>query len=446
MLNEFKWLKENLCLVTQEIGAMDRCKAEAQHQMQSKRNYLKRHAPSAKIACGVGSSCCEATQAARLWHARAHALIKCCQGVKRLYRHLCNTQNRPLLYELLPYLRNIIYVVNLLLSYIKWMGGTGGLEKKFYGSGVNEPWVFRGGLVAEFQRLLPSHSLLDFDPLTARPIAEAHSIRPLRLAETPPMLASTWTTTSLQSNAVRPYFPFDKLIVYEICKRSLLSRELFSLSSKPKSSSSSSSSSTDALPPPSLGGPDQRRPDLFGDVIVGAFLTHSPDLVYLIEDDIGVFGFCCGVTDAKQLVDSSSSWLPDMLKKYGSPVHPSPSVDDPLQQPRILDALEAYLPPEEILTKYPGLVRWELLPRGADNVRGARTLLQTVRLAMSVKACKGFHCLVPKATDAGGSGGSGATAGKLEMMLELGFESLSEIKHANVDFHLLGMVIEQLSH
>ena len=188
-----------------------------------------------------------------------------------------------------------------------------------------------------------------------------------------------------------------------------------------------------------------------------SFLHHSPFLSFFpcqssfltfpnLTAMPGVFGFCCGVTDAKQLVDSSSSWLPDMLKKYGSPVHPSPSVDDPLQQPRILDALEAYLPPEEILTKYPGLVRWELLPRGADNVRGARTLLQTVRLAMSVKACKGFHCLVPKATDAGGSGGSGATAGKLEMMLELGFESLSEIKHANVDFHLLGMVIEQLSH
>ena len=79
------------------------------------------------------------------------------------------------------------------------------------GSGVNEPWVFRGGLVAEFQRLLPSHSLLDFDPLTARPIRESHSVRPLGGAETPSMLASTWTTTSLQSYAVRPYFPFDKV-------------------------------------------------------------------------------------------------------------------------------------------------------------------------------------------------------------------------------------------
>ena len=70
--------------------------------------------------------------------------------------------------------------------------------------------------------------------------------------------------------------------MYEICKRSNLSRELFGLSSKTKSTSSS-----DAAPLPPFGAPDLRRPDLLGDVIVGAFMANSPDLIYLIEDDVG---------------------------------------------------------------------------------------------------------------------------------------------------------------
>ena len=81
-----------------------------------------------------------------------------------------------------------------------------------------------------------------------------------------------------------------QLIVYEICKRSLLSVELFGLPSKfwSKSSASSSSSSSDGpSPQPPFGAPDQRRPDLFGDVIVSAFVAHSPDLIYVIEDEVG---------------------------------------------------------------------------------------------------------------------------------------------------------------
>ena len=79
------------------------------------------------------------------------------------------------------------------------------------GTGVQEPWVFRGGLVAEFQRLLPSHSLLDFDPLTARPIRDFQSSRPIDAAETPSSPASVWASTKFQTNAVRPYFPVDKV-------------------------------------------------------------------------------------------------------------------------------------------------------------------------------------------------------------------------------------------
>ena len=44
------------------------------------------------------------------------------------------------------------------------------------------------------------------------------------------------------------------------------------------SSSSSSSSSSASL---------KKSPDLSGDLLLGAFLAHSSDLIYVIEDDVG---------------------------------------------------------------------------------------------------------------------------------------------------------------
>lgn len=140
-----------------------------------------------------------------------------------------------------------------------------------------------------------------------------------------------------------------------------------------------------------------------------------------------------------------------MLKTYGSspstsPSTPdSPSVDDPLQ-PRILEALDPYLPSPEILERFPGLIRLEFLPRGADNVKGARTLVQTIKLAMTVKSCKGAHLLVPKAASAAGGCGSSGANGKLEMMLDVGFQLLVDVRHQNVDYHVLGLAFEPIAY
>uniref|UniRef100_A0A0A9W5Q8 Bifunctional protein NCOAT n=2 Tax=Lygus hesperus TaxID=30085 RepID=A0A0A9W5Q8_LYGHE len=76
------------------------------------------------------------------------------------------------MYELYPYVWEMRAVISTLNSYIKWLGGgTSGHSsdspaignytwfskgwKESFMSGEQEPWVFRGGLTADLQRLIP---------------------------------------------------------------------------------------------------------------------------------------------------------------------------------------------------------------------------------------------------------------------------------------------------
>ena len=65
--------------------------------------------------------------------------------------------------------------------------------------------------MAELQRDLPSHSLLDFDPLTARPIREHRPGRALSNAEGPPNPGASWAAANFLTNSIRPFFPVDKV-------------------------------------------------------------------------------------------------------------------------------------------------------------------------------------------------------------------------------------------
>ena len=62
---------------------------------------------------------------------------------------------------------------------------------------------------------------------------------------------------------------------------------------------------------------------------------------------------------------------------------------------------------------------------------------------MGARECKGLHCLVPKAGGASSSSSSSSGSSKFEMMLDLGFQLLFEVRHKNVDYHVFGLVIDQ---
>ncbi|XP_014272263.1 protein O-GlcNAcase [Halyomorpha halys] len=107
------------------------------------------------------------------WHERAKKLDEMSKNVNKLFQKLNNISNKELMYELYPYIWEMRAVISTLNSYIKWLGtGKAGQSssenpavgnytwfskgwKESFMSGEQEPWVFRGGLTADLQRLIP---------------------------------------------------------------------------------------------------------------------------------------------------------------------------------------------------------------------------------------------------------------------------------------------------
>lgn len=138
-------------------------------------------------------------------------------------------------------------------------------------SGEQEPWVFRGGLTADLQRLIPVDSGNDL------------------FIYKPPDVPSSKIYT------IRPYLAVDESNVYDICRRTCMD---------------------------GMDGSDCFRdcPDLVGDKLVGGFLSLTPEFCFAVEDDIGLVGYALAALDAKQFHKKLElSWLPEMCHKYPQP-------------------------------------------------------------------------------------------------------------------------------
>lgn len=114
-----------------------------------------------------------------------------------LSKKLAVCKNRELCYDLFTYVWEISSVISLLSAYVKWLAlgqfptninsftqGTYTFFskgwKETFTSGAQEPWVFRGGLIADLQRLIPVDSGNDLFiyKLPDVPTVNFYSIRP----------------------------------------------------------------------------------------------------------------------------------------------------------------------------------------------------------------------------------------------------------------------------
>nr|XP_023023650.1 protein O-GlcNAcase [Leptinotarsa decemlineata] len=251
LLQEFNWLKSNAHLVIIANQKNDKFSPEVQE-----------------------------------WFTRAEKLNEMTQSVNRLFQHLSSCNNRELLYDLYSYIWDIRGVISLLNSYVKWLAGgqfppsmpsyTQGTYtwfskgwKETFMSGDQEPWVFRGGLTADLQRLIPVDSGND-----------------LFIYKVPDVPINRVFT-------IRPYLPSDEKVVYDICTRTC------------------KDGLEDQLPYP------EKLKDLHADRIVGPYLTLHPEFCFLVEDETGVVGYACASPDYKKFrVKQEIAWIPEMCEKY----------------------------------------------------------------------------------------------------------------------------------
>ncbi|XP_031838297.1 O-GlcNAcase isoform X2 [Nomia melanderi] len=269
------------------------------------------------------------------WHARATKMNDICNAVNRLFQRLTYCNNRELLYDLYSYVWDMRGVVSLLNSYVKWLGFSNGWKETFM-SGDQEPWVFRGGLTADLQRLIPVDSGND-----------------LFVYKAPEVPSSKIYT-------IRPYLTSDEEAVYAVCNKIY--------------GSTMSSAVADRL--------------------ISGFLTLSSELCMVVEDESGVVGYALAALNVKTHNQKLAvSLIPELRLKY--PL--DDSINDMPQN--VQDAIRhfhSFVPDvsEQLCRQHPSKLLCAVLPCLTDQSVPKR-LITCILAALRANGSFGVHTTIP---------------------------------------------------
>uniref|UniRef100_A0A182XVC8 protein O-GlcNAcase n=1 Tax=Anopheles stephensi TaxID=30069 RepID=A0A182XVC8_ANOST len=225
---------------------------------------------------------------AQEWLRRSEAFQTLCQSIFTLTKKVSRCANKELCYDLFSYVWDIASVLSLLSAFVRWLSlgnfppninsfNQGGYNwfskgwKETFMSGDQEPWIFRGGLVADLQRLIPLDAAND-----------------LFLYKTP-------ETSSVRLYSIRPYTFSDEATLYDICHRTAHDGDV--LEDRPTQGALAA---------------------LIADRYLGPFLTMAPEFCMVIEDHNGqIVGYACAALDTKTFIrNMEHCWIPEMCLKY----------------------------------------------------------------------------------------------------------------------------------
>jgi protein O-GlcNAcase/histone acetyltransferase len=207
--------------------------------------------------------------------------------------------------------------------------------RETFSSGDQEPWVFRGGLTADLQRLMPVDS--------------GNDLFIYKFPDTP--------TTNFYT--IRPYTHLDEIEVYSICHKTCRD----------------GSDCSDLFPEPYHTIPADR--------LAGPFVTINPELCMVVQCPTGeLLGYACAALDAKIFYRSQEMcWLPAMCVKYPLSLLGSPDLT-----PTAKDSINhfhnfKYDYPQEVLNTHPSIMTCSILKEDAANDTSIAKRLVTVLLA-----------------------------------------------------------------
>ncbi|XP_041371217.1 protein O-GlcNAcase-like isoform X1 [Gigantopelta aegis] len=292
------------------------------------------------------------------WFETAKKFEESVDGVIQMMDRLFRIPNKALLNDLFPYIWDLKGVIQLSCAFVKWMGSaripfhtmchmrspvtwyTSAYREAFM-SGDQEPWVFRGGLQAEFQRVLPIEAAQD-----------------LFFMKPPEVVAE-------KKYNFRPYVGSDEPHVYQICLMTC----------------DDGMDGTEVFP---------ENPMLIGDRLVGGLATLSPEYCFVVEDEDGLCGYALASLDALTLHNKSEvSWTPAMREKYPKPVKDEMS---PADEVILSFHNEQPLVPESIHKRYPSVLRLDVVPSRREDLAVSKRLLACVLSALKASGSIGVHC------------------------------------------------------
>ncbi|XP_052863391.1 protein O-GlcNAcase [Anopheles cruzii] len=288
LLTEFHWLRNNAYVVCRRTRRKLSTKGAAStDHTDALEDADITETPTNNGSDGGGrdlSKCDDAQE----WLRRSESFHALCHAIFALSGKIARCANKELCYDLFSYVWDVAAVLSLLSGLVRWLGlghfppnvssfTQGGYTwfskgwKETFMSGDQEPWVFRGGLVADLQRLVPLDAGND-----------------LFLYKTPETSAITLYT-------IRPYAFADELPLYTICHRT--------------------AHDGDALADRPTEGPLEQ---LIADRYLGPFLTMTPELCLVLEDPNGqAVGYACAVLDTQSFLrNMEQCWVPEMCLKY----------------------------------------------------------------------------------------------------------------------------------
>ncbi|XP_058813212.1 protein O-GlcNAcase [Topomyia yanbarensis] len=291
LLTEFYWLKTNAHVLCRRIrkenttvttrNAVDGSTSStslpvACHQLNG---ASPQHISETKDGCNKSE--------VQEWLRRSESFENLCQSIFRMARKVARCANKEICFELFSYVWDIVAVLSLLSAFVKWLAlghfptninsyTQGGYTwfskgwKETFMSGDQEPWVFRGGLIADLQRLIP--------------VDAGNDLFLYKLPE----------TSAVNLYTIRPYLNTDEASVYNVCHSTMKDGDEFS----------------EHLP-------DGLR-NILADRHVGSFLTLAPQFCMVIEDNNhDVIGYACAALDTTTYVRNlEQCWIPEMCLKY----------------------------------------------------------------------------------------------------------------------------------
>lgn len=221
--------------------------------------------------------------------------------------------------------------------------------RETFTSGDQEPWVFRGGLTADLQRLIPVDSGND-----------------LFLYKLPDVPSTSFP-------AIRPYRPADEPHVYSICHRTCRD-----------------GSDCSALFPGDL----QSIP---ADRLIGPFVTLTPELCVVVVDGTDLMGYACAALDARQFYrQQEMCWMPAMCAKY-----PLALLDQPERlTPTAIETIRhfhhfKYECPAEVLASHPSIITCSVVQEQFMADQSVAKRLVTVLLAaLRANGSAGVHGVI----------------------------------------------------
>lgn len=332
------------------------------------------------------------------WRKRAAKMEAQADSVARLMRRLTMCANRELLYDLYAYVWEMRLVIGLLVSYVKWLARgrfssamssfTQGSYtwfskgwKETFMSGEQEPWVFRGGLTSDLQRLIPVDSGNDLFVYKAPdvPTTCIYAVRPYIPSDHQPQPLPT---------EPEPKYKSDLEAIHSVCLHTCGDLEPFS-----KHLTESNMLCT-------IRHYGAKFP---GDVIVGPYLHLHPELTLVIEDDKGMVGYACAALDYKQFqtkLVEPEGWLDEMKHKY--PRRTEDELIDGISTNELADFVHKFCDPDCELggiytlqsTQYPACIVSAVLPRAWEDASVSKRLLTCLMAALRANGVFGCHAVV----------------------------------------------------